>query len=267
MRIIFKFLLACFFFTGTAFSIQAEFSSEEISWIGEKIFANECSSRDDLLLQWNDGEDFLSLGIGHFIWYPEGEKGFFEESFPDFLKFAKSSGADIPTWLSVDIGQHCPWRTKEDFLKNQKHEKIVKLRAFLKGAKPLQAEFIIERFNSLLPMMIETISDIKQRQKAAKHIERLFSTARGTYALVDYANFKGMGVSPAERYKGRGWGLLQVLLDMRDKDTAPDAVREFSESAERVLVRRVENSPKERNEQQWLAGWRNRVKTYLRDGS
>ena len=29
--------------------------------------------------------------------------------------------------------------------------------------------------------------------------------------MIDYVNFKGDGLKPTERYKGEGWGLLQVL--------------------------------------------------------
>ena len=235
---------------------------EEINWIGEKIFANECSSRNDLLVQWNDGEDFLSLGIGHFIWYPKGGRGPFEEAFPVFLRFAKSAGADIPLWLGKDINQPCPWAAKEEFLRSQTEKKLIELRVFLENTKPLQAEFIIERFRNSLPSVMQAISDAGQKEQIEKRIEMLFSTVQGTYALIDYANFKGMGVLPSERYKDQGWGLLQVLSGMKDEEMAPDAVKEFSRSADRVLTRRVENSPKGRDEQQWLAGWRNRVKTY-----
>jgi hypothetical protein len=64
-----------------------------------------------------------------------------------------------------------------------------------------------------------------------------------------------------ERYRGRGWGLLQVLEDMSSaRDTSPAA--EFAESAARILRERVENAPPERNEQRWLAGWLSRVATY-----
>lgn len=237
---------------------------EEINWIGEKIFANECSSRNDLLVQWNDGEDFLSLGIGHFIWYPKGEKGFFIETFPDFLTFAKISGADIPGWLSRDLNQPCPWQTKKEFLQNIETGRVKQLRSFLENTKSLQTRFIIARFEGSIPVILSTVSDAKEKQKIENRIEMLLSTPQGTYALIDYANFKGLGISPKEGYKGEGWGLLQVLSGMKDEEMAPDAVKEFSRSADRVLTRRVDNSPKSRNEQQWLAGWRNRVKTYLK---
>jgi hypothetical protein len=86
------------------------------------------------------------------------------------------------------------------------------------------------------------------------------STAGGKYALMDYVNFKGEGTNRNERYKGQGWGMLQVLQGMRGKPEGAAAVKEFSASAERVLSRRVENAPKE--ESQWLPGWKNRARSY-----
>jgi HAMP domain-containing protein len=83
----------------------------------------------------------------------------------------------------------------------------------------------------------------------------------GSYALIDYVHFKGEGTSPAERYAGAGWGLLQVLQEMPSQGTSPLA--DFVRSAEAVLARRVANAPPERNEQRWLEGWNNRLGTYL----
>jgi hypothetical protein len=78
--------------------------------------------------------------------------------------------------------------------------------------------------------------------------------------LIDYVNFKGEGTNPAERYKGEGWGLLQVLAGMQG--TGAGAPKEFGTSAAAVLTRRVQNSPPARNEQRWLPGWKNRVRAY-----
>jgi hypothetical protein len=75
---------------------------------------------------------------------------------------------------------------------------------------------------------------------------------------VDYVNFKGEGTLETERYKGEGWGLLQVLETMGEGP----ALQEFSRAADKVLTRRVQNSPPERGEQRWLAGWRSRVRSY-----
>lgn len=76
--------------------------------------------------------------------------------------------------------------------------------------------------------------------------------------MIDYVNFKGEGTSPTERYKGEGWGLLQVLSDMKPGGGAAA----FGQAAKRVLTRRVQNSPKERGESRWLAGWHNRCDGY-----
>ncbi|MFI5322900.1 MAG: hypothetical protein ACHQ6U_05080, partial [Thermodesulfobacteriota bacterium] len=80
--------------------------------------------------------------------------------------------------------------------------------------------------------------------------------------LLDYVNFKGEGTLETERYNGEGWGLLQVLENMKGNEAGPEAVREFAESAESMLVRRIKNSPPGRNEKRFLQGWRNRLDTY-----
>jgi hypothetical protein len=48
----------------------------------KKIWQNECNGTIAGLTSWNAGEDFASLGIGHFIWYPKGRRGPFEKVFP-----------------------------------------------------------------------------------------------------------------------------------------------------------------------------------------
>ena len=73
-------------------------------------------------------------------------------------------------------------------------------------------------------------------------------------------NFKGEGTKSTERYRGEGWGLLQVLEGMHGEGAG--AAREFGDSAAAVLSRRVNNSPPERHEAQWLPGWKNRVRAY-----
>ena len=84
----------------------------------------------------------------------------------------------------------------------------------------------------------------------------------GVYALIDYVNFKGEGVKKEERYQGQGWGLRDVLLEMRETRGGPGSAIEFSESAKRVLQRRVGNSPPQRKESRWLNGWMSRCESY-----
>jgi hypothetical protein len=76
-------------------------------------------------------------------------------------------------------------------------------------------------------------------------------------------NFKGEGVLATERYAGQGWGLLQVLEGMSQESSGREAVKNFAESAKKVLTNRVRNSPSERNEARWLPGWLNRISTYV----
>ena len=64
-----------------------ELSRAEASRIAKKIWQNECAGTVEGLTSWNAGENFASLGIGHFIWYPKGVRGHFEESFPGLVSF------------------------------------------------------------------------------------------------------------------------------------------------------------------------------------
>jgi hypothetical protein len=134
------------------------------------------------------------------------------------------------------------------------------LRQFLSDTVDLQTEFLIARLQSALPKMLAEAAP-PDRAKVQQQFERLARTARGCYALVDYVNFKGEGVLHTERYRGQGWGLLQVLEGMHGA-SGNDAVDEFARSAKAVLIRRVQNAPTERNESRWLSGWIRRVNSY-----
>jgi len=74
-------------------------------------------------------------------------------------------------------------------------------------------------------------------------------------------NFKGEGTKDTERYRNEGWGLLQVLENMKEVRKS-DAPKAFAESAAIVLARRVRNAPPRRHEERWLPGWKSRVRSY-----
>jgi hypothetical protein len=101
------------------------------------------------------------------------------------------------------------------------------------------------------------------------HIEqqyrRIAASPMGGYVLTDYVNFKGEGVSRSERYRGQGWGLMQVLASMQGAMAGLEAIEEFVRTADALLTRRVANSPPHRQEQHWLAGWRKRLTTYTQE--
>jgi len=134
------------------------------------------------------------------------------------------------------------------------------LRAFLVDTIDLQTEFLIARLEVALPKMLAEAS-VGERDNVQRQFDRLASDPSGCFALIDYVNFKGEGTLATERYRGQGWGLLQVLENMQRADSQ-SALDEFVTSAKTVLRRRVANSPPERGESRWLPGWLARVDGY-----
>jgi len=228
--------------------------------IGKKIWQNECGGTIAGLTSWNTGENFASLGIGHFIWYPKGVRGPFEESFPHYVRFAEKRGAKLPQ-VALNNRDGCPWRTRAEFLAASDTPGLKELRQFLADTVDIQTDFLVQRLQEALAKMLAEVP-AGDRANVERQFERVASSAQGCYALVDYVNFKGEGVKETERYNGQGWGLLQVLQGMSGSEAGPAGAREFAASAARVLRQRVENSPPARNEARWLSGWLQRVNTY-----
>lgn len=226
--------------------------------VAKKIWQNESGGQIEGLTAWNDGEDFPSLGIGHFIWYPAGKKGPFTESFPQFVKYALARGYDVP---EVARQQYSPWKTQREFKAKFPQEEMRNLRNWLALNLPIQTEFIIGKSRAALPKVLRAASP-ENRERVRKNYEKVASTSNGTYALIDYVNFKGEGINVNERYQGKGWGLLQVLEGMNDVGSGQAAAREFSASAKRALGRRISLAPPSRGENRWKAGWFNRCNTY-----
>jgi hypothetical protein len=230
-------------------------SDKELDSIGRRVWQNECGGTRDGLTSWNTGENFASLGIGHFIWYPKGARGPFEESFPGLVRFLSENGVKTAGWMSGD----CPWNSRAEFQAAFRGERMSELRDLLASTIRLQSRFLAQRMQRALPKMLDA-APAAQRENVKRQFERLAATGAGTYALIDYVNFKGEGIKESERYKGAGWGLLQVLEGMRGNGAG--AAKEFGASAAAVLTRRVRNSPPERGEARWLPGWKNRVAGY-----
>jgi hypothetical protein len=228
--------------------------------IGNRIWQNECGGTVAGLTSWNAGENFASLGIGHFIWYPAGSSGPFDESFPKLVEFAAGRGVKLPAVAAPKAG--CPWKSRAEFNAAAQSEPMKELRAFLARTIDLQAEFLVHRLREALPKMLAE-SGSGNQARIREQFDRVATTAMGCYALVDYVNFKGEGVLATERYAGQGWGLLQVLEGMTQVNNGRAAVKSFAESAKTVLKNRVHNSPPARNEARWLPGWLKRVDTYV----
>ena len=241
-------------------SAAINLSPAETRRIGNRIWQNECGGTVAGLTSWNTGENFASLGIGHFIWYPKGVRGPFDESFPKFVEFARGRGTKLPEVVTGNSS--CPWNSRTEFNGAAQTPAMKELRGFLARTIDLQAEFLVHRLRQALPKMLAEGGASNQSQ-VQERFDRVASTANGCYALVDYVNFKGEGVLATERYAGQGWGLLQVLEGMKQQTSGREAVKSFAESAKAVLRNRVRNSPPERNEARWLPGWLKRVETYV----
>ena len=253
------FLLAFFLFTFPGLS--AGFDTTGLGIIGRKIYANECGSRPENLISWNQGEAFISLGIGHFIWYPRGRTGPYTESFHSFARYAAHRKTTLPEILVGEPMPGCPWPDREAYLAARHSPEALALRGFLEKTIALQTRFLLIRLERALPRMLAAAPP-RKAAAVEKNFYRVARTARGRYALVDYVNFKGEGISPTERIGGFGWGLLQVLEEMDPRMALVSAEKEFAAAADRVLTRRALADPQPHVRQKWLVGWRKRVRTY-----
>lgn len=266
---------------------QIGLSAAQARWLGERVFANECASKLACLSSWNAGEDFPSLGIGHFIWYQRGQDEAFEETFPSLLSFLANKGIELPSWISATIHRpssndrneggfsadssdsllfaDSPWESREAFLADFDGPRLQSLRELLARTQAEQAEFIIQRFSKSSDAVVAA-APLKERAALETRLAALTqaSPPAGLYALIDYVHFKGTGLKATERYAGEGWGLLQVLRGMDDRLPALEG---FVESAQARLTIRVANAPPGRREQRWLQGWLNRLETYSQAAS
>lgn len=233
-------------------------SQKDAEIIAYRVWQNECGGKVEYLTWWGSGELFPSFGIGHFIWFPPKVTIPFEQQFPEFLQFAKQEKAKLPPWL--ENLEFSPWATREAFLNDLNSPKMLELRVFLFKSFAVQARFIAQKLEHVLPKMLATLSE-KEKEYVSKMFYNVFHSKNGVYALADYLNFKGSGCCPKERYANTGWGLLQVLQNMRDS-TALSPVEEFVFSAKTMLLRRVQNSPQHNHEAKYLRGWCNRLDTY-----
>ncbi|HRK62583.1 MAG TPA: hypothetical protein PLY88_08595 [Candidatus Omnitrophota bacterium] len=258
------FTLLCLLFLSVPSFSSAEpvfLNQEDAQWIAKMIFKNECSLRTECLTTWNEGEDFPSLGIGHFIWYPHDRRGPFRESFPELMLYLEKQGRTVPAWLSEMIRSGMPWKNREAFLADQSGEAMVGLRQFLEETMDAQAVFMIRRFQNSIIQMAQFVP-AEERTVFIEKVFALTRTRNGIYAMIDYTNFKGDGLSDSERYHSHGWGLFQVLQEMHWPAKTAGVEAGFVSAARKVLRRRVDNAPSERLEERWIKGWENRVETY-----
>jgi hypothetical protein len=236
--------------------------------IGERIWLNETGGKSEAITSWNANEEFASLGIGHFIWFPIGKWLPFEESFPPLLEFMRKKNVRLPAWLDQKEIPANPWTSRAEFRKNVNSPRIKELRQFLLDTVAEQTQFMVARAQGAMEKILKTTPDGTEREHIVMQFTRVIRASEDFYPLIDYINFKGEGTNPNEaatdKESGRrqGWGLKQVLLRMNGVTGDPKAVRaEFADAAQFILQQRVRNLPSNRV---FELGWLRRVATYRR---
>ena len=236
--------------------------------IGQKIWLNETGGKIAAITSWNANEEFASLGIGHFIWFPVGKWLPFEESFPALLEFMRRKNVRLPGWLDQTQIPANPWTSRAEFRKNSNSPQMKELRQFLLDTVAEQTQFMVARAQGAMEKILKTTPDGTEREHIVLQFTRIIRASEDFYPLIDYINFKGEGTNPNEaatnRETGRrqGWGLKQVLLKMNGETSDPKAVRaEYADAAQFVLQQRVRNLPSNRV---FEVGWLRRIATYRR---
>lgn len=235
--------------------------------VGQQVWQNESGRSIDGLTAWNDGEDFPSLGIGHWIWFKAGGHPIFEESFPRLMVFMRERGARLPVWLDRPQVPPCPWPSKAEFMRGFREPQLSQLRAFLADTIPLQTQYLLVRAEAAAPKMLATLADQEDRRHLLVQLNRVVRSSPDLYPLIDYVNFKGEGISEKEtRFdpvsgRNEGWGLKHLLLEMKGDAEGLPALADFSRASKLVLDRRIRNHPPS---QRWREGWHKRCNTYAR---
>ncbi|WP_434905305.1 hypothetical protein [Bradyrhizobium sp. HKCCYLS20291] len=247
---------------------QRALPADVAQMIGRKIWINEAGGRRDAITSWNAGEEFASLGIGHFIWYPVTAKPPFEEGFPGLIAFLRKSKTPVPAWLDKSSVPPCPWNSRAEFKKNFNSPQMRQLRQFLLDTIAQQTQFLVARAQGAMDKILANTPDSAEREHIVAQYSRVVRASDDLYPLIDYINFKGEGTNPSETAvdketgQRQGWGLKQVLLKMNGTTTEPKAVlAEYSDAVQGVLQQRVRNLPSNRV---WEAGWLRRAETYRR---
>lgn len=243
----------------TSFSVvKLNLTSVDYAWLADRIYQNEANRNPKYLAYWSASEPFPSFGIGHFIWLPKTLEVPFTETFPQMAAYV-SQFKPMPDWLAKLEPFNPPWRTRSLFYHPDAETQLAELRSWLAQTKVEQAQFIVLQLQHRLTVALAKLP-VDTSKKLIQRLEILSRSKNGLFAIIDYYNFKGMGLNDQERYQGQGWGLLDVILSMPDNAIT---VRGFTVAGKQVLALRVGKAPEGKNESRWLKGWYKRLDGYL----
>lgn len=210
------------------------------------VFYNEARGRYELLTHWNGGEEFPSLGLGHFLWYPEGYQGKNPDDFPAVLQFLAAKGVELPDWMKP--GSRAPWPNRNAFCSDFYSRRMIDLRYILVTTLDYQTEFLLERGNRSLSAMLARVPE-NERPDIEKQFKRVTSTPVGIYAVFDLVNFKGES------------RLLQALKGMSQATPSASPIKDFADAAQIVLDKILEDKDPD-YVARWKPNWKQHVDTY-----
>jgi len=243
----------------------------DYQWIGERIYQNECAGKPKYLTYWGKGETFPSFGIGHFIWHPKLAESdtdqMFIETFPAMVKFVSKSQRP-PSWLeelSTQTEFVAPWSSKQAFDQAWSNNELQQLRDWLSATQSQQAQFIVLTFQNRWLSETQSLT-LNQKAIIQLRLTKMMGFKKGLFAVIDYFNFKGIGLNQKEQYQGVSWGLASVLRAMNvvEESSQNEYLEQFVMAAKQRLQLRVKLAPPDRNEIRWLKGWEVRLDQYLK---
>ncbi|MFC0180635.1 hypothetical protein [Thorsellia kenyensis] len=243
-------------YTGASSDLKTQSAKKELLTIAHKINLNETGGDRNNLVYWNPNESFPSLGIGHFIWYPEGYHASYGDMLPSLIAFYKLNNRKVPPLLN---SRYAPWSNKAELEKARQRGELEEVIQFFENTKDVQIVFIYNRLIASVDKMIQSSDNPRQIQT---QFNRVLQTKNGLYPLIDYVNFKGEGTQPIKEYNNISWGLMQVLEGMSGSQPGKKALSDFASSCKSVLENRVKNQPRGKNDGVFLAGWKKRCDTY-----
>ena len=222
--------------------------------VGQDVKIKQGNNNNILL--WKEKEKYLSLGVGHFLWYPESANVAKEDqSFINFIAYVEKNAPEYhqQLWYQRYMANPAfPWTSRDTFIADRDalDERYLALVEFLENTKTVQVAFMVDRFNQSVDKMLVGLTEEK-RQKLLIEFNRVSHepltgkiSGEGITAMFNYVGFKGEGTSNQEVYNGVRVGLLQVLLNMPNGSTNLP-VDDFIVSAKAILEQRIAQNPED----------------------